>query len=141
MGHEVTLPYDIDSRERLGGHLLRLSDQVARRMRQDGYLGRIVSLKLRDSKFKTTIRQRALPILMADEELIYKTASALLDENWDKRPVRLIGVSASGLVPSGQAEQPSLFDSDEHRRKMTEAADSIRNRFGDEALVRAGSLE
>ncbi len=141
MGHEFTLSEDIDSRERIGAHLLRLSDQVARRLRQDGYLGRVVSLKIRDAKFKTTIRQRALPSLMSDETQIYKVALALLDENWDGRPLRLIGVSVSGLAESGVAEQPSLFDTDEHRRKMTEAVDSLRNRFGDAALVRAGALE
>jgi DNA polymerase-4 len=82
MGHEFTLSQDIDSREGIGAHLLRLSDQVGRRMRVDGYLGRIVAVKLRDSKFRTTIRQRALPYVMNDESMIYKTSSALLDENW-----------------------------------------------------------
>jgi DNA polymerase-4 len=141
MGHEFTLAADIDSRERIGAHLLRLSDQVARRMRQDGYMGRVIALKLRDTKFKTVIRQRAVPNLMNDENLIFRTASALLDENWDGRPLRLLGVSVSGLVESGGAEQPSLFDNDEHKRKMTEAVDSLRNKFGDASLVRAGVLE
>ena len=141
MGHEFTLSQDVDSRERIVAHLLRLSDQVGRRLRQDGYLGRIVSVKLRDSKFRTIIRQRALPYLMNDESLIYKTSSALLDENWDGRPLRLIGVSVSGLVHSGNAEQPSLFDTDERRRKMIEAVDSLRDRFGDAALVRAGAIK
>ena len=141
MGHEFTLSQDVDSRERIVAHLLRLSDQVGRRLRQDGYLGRIVSVKLRDSKFRTTIRQRALPYLINDESLIYKTSTALLDENWDGRPLRLIGVSVSGLVHSGNAEQPSLFDTDERRRKMIEAVDSLRDRFGDSALVRAGAIK
>lgn len=141
MGHEFTLDQDIDSRDGITAHLLRLSDQVGRRMRQDGYLGRIVSVKLRDSKFRTTIRQRALPYLMDDESLIFKTSSALLDENWDGKPLRLIGVSVSGLVASGNAEQPSLFDTDERRRKMIEAVDSLRDRFGDAALVRAGAIK
>ena len=141
MGHEFTLSENIDSREKIGAHLLRLSDQVARRMRQDGYMGRVIALKIRDSKFKTTIRQRAVPNLMNDEDLIYRTALALLEENWDGRPLRLLGVSVSSLVESGGAEQPSLFEDDEHKRKMTEAVDSLRNRFGDTSLVRAGVLE
>jgi DNA polymerase-4 len=141
MGHEFTLSEDVSARERVRAHLLRLSDQVARRMRQDGYLGRVVALKIRDSKFKTTIRQRAVPTLMNDEDLIYRTVSALLDENWDGRPLRLLGVSVSELVESGSAEQQNLFDDDEHRRKMTEAVDSLRNKFGDASLVRAGVLE
>jgi DNA polymerase-4 len=78
---------------------------------------------------------------MNDEEQIYRTASALLEENWDGRPLRLIGVSVSGLVKADGAIQPSLFDSDEHKRRMTEVVDSLRDRFGDSALVRAGVLK
>jgi DNA polymerase-4 len=132
---------DVTSREKVLAHLLRLSDQVGRRMRQDGYVGRVVTLKLRDSKFKTITRQRAVPSSMNDEEQIYRTAIALLDENWDGRPLRLLGVSVSDLASNGEAIQPSLFDGDEHRKKMTAAVDSLRDRFGDSALVRAGALE
>jgi hypothetical protein len=67
-------------------------------------------------------------------------ANALFDENWDGRPIRLIGVSLSSLV-SGAEKQQELFDADQHRRKMTEAVDSIRDKFGDAAIVRAGALQ
>jgi DNA polymerase-4 len=114
---------------------------VARRMRTDGYLGRIVAVKMRDSMFHTVIRQRALPELMSDEAQIFRTASALLDENWNGSALRLVGVSVSGLVKSDGSEQQSLFEMDEHRRKMTVAVDSLRDRFGDSSLIRAGILE
>ena len=140
MGHEFTLDKDLADRERIGAHLLRLSDQVGRRMRQDGYLGRVVSVKIRNQAFKTTIRQRALPELTDDETQIHKVANALFDENWDKRPVRLIGVSMSSLV-AGAGKQRELFDADRHRRKMTEAVDSLRDKYGDTVLVRAGALQ
>lgn len=140
MGHEYTLPEDLSDRERLGAHLLRLSDQVGRRLRVDGYLGRVIALKFRDSQFKTLIRQRALPEVTDDETAIYRTASALLDEHWDGRPLRLIGVSVSGLLSAEGFRQHDLFSTDEHRRKMIETVDSLRDRFGDSALVRAGAL-
>jgi DNA polymerase-4 len=140
MGHEFTLEKDLADRVRIGAHLLRLSDQVGRRMRQDGYLGRVVSVKFRDASFKTKIRQRALPELTDDETQIHKVATALFDENWDGRPIRLIGVSISSIV-SGAGKQRELFDVDQHRRTMTEVVDSLRDKFGDSALVRAGALQ
>ena len=140
MGHEFTLEKDLADRVRIGAHLLRLSDQVGRRLRVDGYLGRIVSVKYRDPSFKTMIRQRALPELTDDETQIHKVATALFDENWKGHPIRLIGVSMSGLV-AGAGKQRELFDADIHRRKMTEAVDSLRDKFGDSALVRAGALQ
>jgi DNA polymerase-4 len=140
MGHEYTLPEDLSDRERLGAHLLRLSDQVGRRLRVDGYLGRVIAVKFRDTRFKTLIRQRALPEVTDDETTIYRTASALLDEHWDGRALRLIGVSVSGLLAAEGFRQHDLFSTDEHRRKMIETVDSLRDRFGDAALVRAGAL-
>ncbi|MGE5177326.1 MAG: DNA polymerase IV, partial [Hyphomicrobiales bacterium] len=141
MGHEFTLPEDVASRERLGAHVLRLSDQVARRMRQDGYLGRVVSVKMRDRTFRTVIRQRALPEVTDDETQVHKTACALLDQYWDGRPLRLIGVSMSGLVSAQGYHQHELFAEDAHRRAMSQAVDSLRDKFGDASIVRAGALE
>jgi DNA polymerase-4 len=139
MGHEFTLEKDLADRVGLGAHLLRLSDQVGRRMRQDGYRGRVVSVKFRDASFTTTIRQRALPDITDDETQIYKVASALLDEHWDGRPLRLLGVSMSGLV-AGAGAQHEMFEADVHRSHMTAAVDALRNKFGDAAIVRAGAL-
>jgi DNA polymerase-4 len=140
MGHEITLSEDVADRDALLAQLLRLSDMVGRRLRADHYLGRIVSVKIRDSKFRTTIRQRALPEVIDDEHEIFHTASLLLDEHWDGRPLRLIGVSVSGLVSAAGHYQHSLFETDEHRRKMLEAVDSLRDRFGEHSLVKAGVL-
>jgi DNA polymerase IV len=140
MGHEITLSEDVADPEALLAQLLRLSDMVGRRLRADHYLGRIVSVKIRDAKFRTTIRQRALPSVMDDEHEIFHTASLLLAEHWDGRPLRLIGVSVSGLVSAEGYFQPSLFGEDQHRRKMLEAVDSLRDKFGDGALVKAGVL-
>ena len=140
MGHETTFSKDISDKDALHAQLLRLSDMVGRRLRADHYLGRVVSVKIRDSKFRTTIRQRALPSVIDDEHEIFHTASLLLGEHWDGRPLRLIGVSVSSLVAAEGHYQHSLFGTDEHRRKMLEAVDSLRDKFGDGALVKAGVL-
>src|SRR5260221_7305397 len=60
MGHEVTLPEDCDDAAFLEGTLMRLADQVARRLRTEGYVGRTVALKLRNRRFDTITRQPAL---------------------------------------------------------------------------------
>jgi DNA polymerase-4 len=59
MGHEVTLPEDCRDAEFLEGTLLRLSDQVARRLRGEGFGARTIPVKLRDHRFHTITRQRA----------------------------------------------------------------------------------
>ena len=140
MGHEYTLPEDLSDRDLIGAHLLRLSDQVGRRLRADGYLGRVIAVKFRDSRFRTTIRQRALADVTDDENTIYRTACGLLDENWNGKPLRLVGVSVSDLVSALGFHQHDLFATDQRKREMTQAADSLRDRFGDTILIRAGTM-
>ena len=129
MGHEFTLPKDLSRREEIGGHLLRLSDQLGRRLRQDGYLGRVVAIKFRDASFHTTIRQHALATVTDDDHEIYRTASDLLVRHWDGRPLRLIGVSVSGLLAASGLYQHRMFAAEEHRRRMIEAVDALRDRL------------
>ena len=140
MGHEVTLENDSADAAFLEGTLLRLSDQVARRLRGEGFVARIVTLKLRNHRFETCTRQRALVAHTADHRLVFETARQLLLENWNGGPLRLIGVSASGLEHAGEGAQEELFAPDRKSRKLTEAMDRVRDRLGEASIVPAGSL-
>jgi len=140
MGHEVTLPEDCDDPAQLEGILLRLSDQVGRRLRGEGYQGRTVSLKLRDHRFTTRIRQRALTEPTADHRRIFLVARDLWRELWAGGPVRLIGVTLAGLSRTIPSEQVELFPRDERSHRLVTALDQVRDRLGEASLVPAGSL-
>ncbi len=140
MGHEVTLGEDSDDPEFLTGTLLRLADQVARRLRGEGYAGRTVVLKLRNHRFETCTRQKALPTWTSDHERIYRAARALFEANWSGGPVRLIGVSVASLEKREGETQTELFAGDERKRRLTAAADQVRDRLGEASLVPLGSL-
>ncbi len=139
MGHEVTLPADVEKRDQVGGTLLRLSDQVARRLRSEGYVGRVIAIKLRDHRFHTRIRQRAIEVPTDDYALIYSVATTLLDQLWRGEPLRLIGVHVSGLERHAPP-QGELFESGRRARELRDAMDRVRNRLGEASLVPAGSI-
>ena len=139
MGHEVTLPEDCRDPEFLEGTLLRLSDQVARRLRADGFKGRTVTLKLRDHRFKTITRQRALGLGVADHGAIFEVARGLWRENWKGEPLRLLGVSVSALEHASEA-QLEMFASRERTKALQEALDQVRDKLGEASVVPAGSL-
>ena len=140
MGHEHTLPADAWEIEEAERVLLRLCDQVARRMRKKGYLGNVVSARLRFTDFETAGKQRKLKCYTDEERVIYKVARGLLRELW--RPghaIRLVGVHCSGLVKVPEAIQIDLFrqkEEDSHR-KLLAAIDAIRDKFGEQAITRA----
>ena len=139
MGHEVTLSTDSADREGLLGVLLRLSDQVARRLRGDGYVGRVVALKLRDHRFQTRIRQRALTEHTDDHDRIFTVIRSLFEGLWDGKPVRLLGVTASSLERSAP-DQAELFDQGRRKRDLRTALDHVRDKLGEASVVPAGSL-
>ena len=139
MGHEVTLPEDCRDPEFLEGTLLRLADQVARRLRADGFRGRTVTLKLRDFRFRTITRQRALSAAVDDHLGIFEVARALWREHWKGEPMRLLGVSVSALTHADE-EQLELFARDERSKALQEALDKVRDKLGEAAVVPAGSL-
>ena len=139
MGHEVTLPEDCRDPEFLEGTLLRLADQVARRLRADGFKGRTVTVKLRDFRFRTITRQRANATALDDYATIFEVARALWRVYWRGEPLRLLGVSVSALVHADQ-EQLELFAGDERGRALQEALDRVRDKLGEASVVPAGSL-
>lgn len=140
MGHEVTLPEDSRDAAFLEGTLLRLSDQVARRLRGDGFAARTVTLKLRDFRFRTITRQRALATAVDDHLSLYEVARALWRANWKGEPLRLLGVSASALERPGEGGQTELFAKDERSKALRDALDRVRDKLGESAVVPAGSL-
>jgi len=140
MGHEVTLPEDCRDAEFLEGTLLRLSDQVARRLRGDGFTARTLTLKLRDHRFRTVTRQRALATGVDEHGAIYEVVRFLWRANWKGEPLRLLGVSASALERRGEGEQTELFTRDERSKTLQAALDRVRDKLGEAAVVPAGSL-
>jgi len=134
MGHEVTLSDDSRDEAFLEGQLLRLCDQVARRLRGEGFVARTVTLKLRDFRFRTITRQKALGQGVDDHIALYEVVRALWRANWKGEPLRLVGVSASALEHKGDGEQGELFASDDRRRSLQEALDKVRDKLGE--LVR-----
>ena len=94
-----------------------------------------IAIKLRDSDFVTITRQRTLDRPTDLTDRIWRVAVALAKPEARGIHVRLIGVGASHLT---EREQLSLFGADDERtRRVVEAADRIKERFGPRAITRA----
>ncbi|HIU77766.1 MAG TPA: DNA polymerase IV [Candidatus Pelethocola excrementipullorum] len=123
--------------------LLSLVETVAARIRLDKKKVSVVSVNLVDSDFKKWSRQRSLGHNTDTTDEIYTAAKTLLAEAWNDNPIRLLGVSAGKAIDESEDfEQMSLFQ-DEHSEKMKKldkAVDSLRGKFGDQAVMRASLL-
>ena len=140
MGAEETFAEDTRDLQELRRTLLAQAERVARELRADGYAGRTVTLKLRFADFQTITRSLTGEATQDGLE-IFRRAFALLERVTRVKPVRLIGVSLSGLIRGGSA-QLSLFSAASARRdRVARAADRLARRFGDRALIPASLLE
>jgi DNA polymerase IV len=138
MGAEETFDRDHRDGARLRATLRAQAERVARELRVEDYAGRFVTLKLRFADFSTITRSHAIEPTQ-DGLRIYQEVEALLARVELVQPVRLIGLSVSGLGASGQG-QLSLLDANAVRReRLARAVDRLTGRFGDGA-VRPASL-
>lgn len=141
MGHAYTLPRDTWDEGEIRGTLLRLSEQVARRLRVDGCQGRTVHLTVRYADFSGMSHQRTLACPTDAGWMIYRTAMDLLEKYSAPLPkrVRLLGVSMGGLL-YGQ-RQMSFLEEERRLTLLDRCVDRVSDRFGEFTVVRAGALE
>ena len=141
MGHGHTLPKDTNDLDEISSVLLSLSSMVARRLRQKGFLGRTVTLKLRYSDFVTLTRSETIPKPTDSEHRIYQVAKKLTlnhlgsELNMSIRKVRLLGVSVSNLLT--QAGLQTSFPFPEYYDKKGEVysvLDKIKDKFGENSI-------
>ncbi|MFZ1946100.1 MAG: DNA polymerase IV [bacterium] len=140
VGHEYTLLQDTADRRYLLSTLLRLTEQVGRRMRAGGYLCNTITVKIRFSDFRTVTRQKKLDTYFERDDIIYAVARNLFEVNCGAGKIRLLGVSASGLAKNEEARGEAMFEDDRRHRIFVRVVDSIRDKFGDDSIKRGGSM-
>jgi len=132
-GHFVTLPEDTDDSMIISGFLLRLCEQVGRRLRRNCFRGKRVILTVRFSDFTTLTRQKTAPASLTRGKEIYRLALRIWDSIGDERPVRLLGVTVSHLLrPSNQL---SLFSRSNRLAALWEVIDRVNDKYGDFTLT------
>lgn len=150
IGNSTTLSKDVSDRQEAYRTLLSLAESVAARLRQADQLAGMVSVEIKYSTFRSVSHQTTLYSPSDTTRIIYETACHLFDELWDENPIRLLGIRTSKLVASSEPSQLSLFDlpaspvpkkgpAPEKLAALDKALDSIKSKFGENAVVR-GSL-
>jgi DNA polymerase-4 len=154
IGHEETYPRDHHDPEPLRREVVRLAEAVVARLRGAGFAGRTVTLKVRFGDFRTITRSRTEPEAVGTGPALAAVALALLDGVDVSPGVRLLGVSASNLVPatgrqltleelvaagdrsrpSGHADRPLSSDQPDRQEAVARAVDAARRRFGDRVV-------
>ena len=142
IGNSITLPYDYNDIEKIEEVLLALVEQVSYRLRNQEMFANVVNVQIKTNEFKVFSHQRKLDFATDSTKIIGKEAKKLLTEIYNNTPIRLIGVSISGLVEK-EERQISLFENveNEKQKKIDSVLDNIKEKYGYEAITRAGKMQ
>ena len=141
VGNSTTMTKDAVSLEEINTVLLSLSESVAVRLRRANVRASMVSVEIKYNTFQSVSHQTTLATPSDSSSQLYQTACRLAAEIWDGTPVRLLGIRTSKLVDASAPVQMSIFDLPQQKTShdLEAALDSIRKKYGDDAVVR-GSL-
>jgi DNA polymerase-4 len=139
MSHENTFEKDYKDVEFLHSELVRLTEKTSYGLREDEKLTGCITVKIRYSDFETTSKQEVIDYTALDDELIAKAKDIFNKSYQPGRPVRLLGVRFSHLIPFTM--QMSLFDNRIEKLQLYKAVDDIKDRFGSKILKKAVNSE
>lgn len=141
-GKSQILMRDYNKIEEVKAVILEMCEDVAKRARDTFQAARTISLGIGYSKnafgggFQ---RSRTIHDATNDTMKIYKVCLDLLNENYNRNPVRHISISITKLEDE-HSMQLNFFEKENWKiRKLATAMDNIRNRYGSAALLRAVS--
>jgi DNA polymerase-4 len=139
ISHEITFDTDLLDRTELLAELQRQSEAVARRLRAQHLMARTVTVKIRDSQFRTVTRSQSMRACSNSTQTLYRMARALFESWRDTHrttPVRLLGMGVSGLENEQDrgSHQGDQLDSSQER-SLDRVFDRINERFGNSGIV------
>jgi DNA polymerase IV len=136
---ETTFDQDIADFRPLELRLWRLCEKVSSRLKDSALAGSTVTLKLKTADFRLRTRAQSLnhPTQLAAR--IFAAGRELLGREADGTQFRLIGIGLSALTTADGADRGDLLD--RRTAEAEEAIDRLRERFGNEAVVKGLALD
>ena len=139
VGSSTTLPIDETDPLELMKTFKHLSTKVANRLEAKRLAGPTVSIQIRDTDWQNSSRSKTFRNLVFNQDQILEVAWSLFEKNWDGQPIRLLGVTVSGVVDRVDfSEQLSIYNFEEHAKEepILKLVDSLQTKFGKDMITR-----
>lgn len=147
IGNSTTLRNDAETYEEVQAVFVGLADSVSRRLKKAGQKASMVSMEIKYHDFQSMSHQTQLAKPTNESKIIYETACKLFAESWNGEPVRLLGIRTAKLCAETEPEQLSIFEiefpkePDEKHKKLNAAMDSIKKKYGNNAIMKASWMK
>lgn len=139
-GNSTTIPFDVTESSVAKLVLLALAETVGTRLRAAGVKAEVIAVGIKNSDFEYASHQRTLLNATNITKEIHGYAAQLLDELWDGKPIRHLGIHTSRIRDGYDMRQINMFDIDIDYEKLEcldSTVDSIRRRYGIDSVKRA----
>jgi DNA polymerase-4 len=140
ISHENTFSVDTADSVAIDAMLVRLTEMVARRLREHHLWTRTVQIKLRYSDFSTFTRARTLDHATQIDTELAVAVRDLFHKAWTRQPIRLLGVYAQSLEASEGQTSLIAEQKTESWRKTLQAVDKIRDKYGEGIVSLAAGM-
>lgn len=141
ISNEITLSKDYTIKKEIYPILSILSEQVAKRIRQENKYAKVICVILKNNRFQRYSHQKKLKNPVNSYSDIYKYSKEILEEFYHNEPVRLIGIRLDELKEN-KVYQTSLFEEiSEANEKIDRVMDEINKKYGKNTLKRASLLD
>lgn len=143
ISNSTTLSHDVTKKGEALQVLASLCDNVALTLRRQKKYASVIAITIKDHYFKSSSHQRKIKNATNLTNEIYETVKQLFEEGWNEEPIRLLGVSLTGLMKESN-HQVSLFDSLEQREKeiqLEATVDELKEKFGSNVIGNAAIKE
>ena len=145
VGNSITFARDLSGEHDIRTGLTMLCDSVATRLRQQGLYCTTIQVQIKDPYLKTIQRQSRVSPATNTTKTIFDVAMGIVRSAWPMTaPIRLLGVSASGLSGNATEQLTLLGDASEKRErdvKLDKAVDAIRQRYGKKAIAYGSTVK
>lgn len=136
ISNEITLLKDTNDYKELCSYLKKLSNQLARRVREQNKYANVIAVILKDNNFKRKTHQKKLKNAINTEEEIYNVSIKILKEMLNDEKIRLIGIRLDDLIFK-TSYQRSLFEeenTDENLEKLEKTIDKLKEKYGENII-------
>ena len=138
IGHGTTARYDLGTNEEIHVLISELSQEVAKRLKDERLSARGLQLTVKDNGLVSHDFRKVLQMQTQSHRIITEEAFKLFREkyNWEKK-IRSVTVRVINLVSENAPEQLDLMtdvSNEEKNKKLEDCIESIRTRYGNSSI-------
>ncbi|MBQ2661716.1 MAG: DNA polymerase IV [Clostridia bacterium] len=145
VGNSITFARNLVGKDDVHAGLTMLCDSVGARLRKQGLFCTTVQIQIRDPNFQTIQRQKTLNTATNSTRALFENALDIFKKCYSfNSPIRLLGVTASGLTTHATVQMSLLDEGEEEasekNTRLDKTVDEIRSRFGKNTISFANTI-